>query len=73
MDNAPIHTSPGLNPIEQFWTLVKAQAICHKLSDVETLEGGIVEAANNILIKHLQNIVLHLKNCFENCSNKIPS
>ena len=62
--------SPELNPIEQFWALVKSQTKRHKLQDRETLEARITEAANDIPIQHLQNIILHSKNHFFNCLNK---
>ncbi|GAA5815532.1 hypothetical protein MFLAVUS_009044 [Mucor flavus] len=61
-----------LNPIEQFWALVKARTKRQKLQDTETLEARITEAAYDIPTNHLQNIVLHSKNHFINCLNKVP-
>ncbi|KAI8975744.1 hypothetical protein BDF20DRAFT_798510, partial [Mycotypha africana] len=61
-----------LNPIEQFWALVKRKVRRHSLRDAETLEHRIAEAAREIPIEHLKNIILHSKNQFENCLNNIP-
>lgn len=64
--------SPELNPIEQFWALIKARVKRQKLQDTETLEARIVDAVYNIPTKYLHNIALHSKNHFENCLNKKP-
>ncbi|KAG1372799.1 hypothetical protein G6F61_010727 [Rhizopus arrhizus] len=64
--------SPELNPIEQFWAVVKAKVKRGKLSDVETLTTRIIEANEAVPIVHLQNIIQHSVNQFEKCRNKIP-
>ncbi|KAG1040638.1 hypothetical protein G6F43_012250 [Rhizopus delemar] len=57
----PLH-APALNPIEQFWALVKHQVRREKLQDTETLQGGLADAANEVPIEHLRNIIQHSKN-----------
>ncbi|KAG1494377.1 hypothetical protein G6F53_012586 [Rhizopus delemar] len=64
--------SPELNPIEQFWALVKRKVRREKLRDTETLQDRIVDAANEVPIEHLRNIIQHSKNQFDNCLNYIP-
>jgi transposase len=64
--------SPELNPIEQFWALVKRKVRHEKLRDTETLQDRIVDAANEVPIEHLRNIIQHSKNQFDNCLNHIP-
>ena len=63
---------PELNPIEQFWALVKRKVKRQKLKDTETLQERIVDAANEVSIQHLENIIQHSKNQFDNCLNHIP-
>lgn len=60
-----------LNPIEQFWELFKGKTKRHKLHDTETLETKIAKATNDIHIRHIEYIVIHSKNHFSNCLNKI--
>ncbi|KAI8969327.1 hypothetical protein BDF20DRAFT_806539, partial [Mycotypha africana] len=48
-----------LNPIEQFWALVKRKVRRHSLRDAETLEHRIAEAAHEIPIEHFKNIISH--------------
>ncbi|EIE92359.1 hypothetical protein RO3G_17230 [Rhizopus delemar RA 99-880] len=54
--------SPELNPIEQFWALVKRKVRREKLQDTETLQDRIVDAANEVPMEHLRNIIQHSKN-----------
>ncbi|KAG1038190.1 hypothetical protein G6F43_012730 [Rhizopus delemar] len=42
--------SPELNPIEQFWALVKHKVRREKLQDTETLQDRIIDAANEVPI-----------------------
>lgn len=56
--------SPELNPIIQFWSLMKGKTKHHKLQDSETIEARIVDAAYEIPIQHLKNIIQHSKNHF---------
>jgi transposase len=64
--------SPELNPIEQFWALVKRKVRRQKLKDTETLQERIVDTANEVPIQHLENTIQHSKNQFDNCLNHIP-
>jgi transposase len=64
--------SPEFNPIEQFWALIKRKVRRQKLQDTETLEDKIVDAANEVPIQHLKNIIQHSKNQSDNCLNRIP-
>lgn len=57
---SPPPYSPGLNPIEQFWVLIKAKAKPHQLEDTEALEELI----------YLHNIIQHLKNQFNHYLNE---
>ncbi|KAI8076398.1 uncharacterized protein B0P05DRAFT_471980, partial [Gilbertella persicaria] len=61
-----------LNPIEQFWSIIKAKVRRAKLSDIETLTIRIIEASEAVPIVHLENIIQHSVNQFEKCQNKIP-
>lgn len=84
MDNAPTHSSnkvnqmveslysPELNPIEQFWAIVKHKLKRNQPMESETLAQRITEACNLVPLSHLVNITQHSKNPFENCLNIIP-
>ncbi|KAG1451932.1 hypothetical protein G6F46_010114 [Rhizopus delemar] len=56
----------------KFWALVKRKVRREKLQDTETLQDRIIDAANEVSIDHLRNIVQHSKNQFDNCLNYIP-
>ncbi|KAI9472486.1 MAG: hypothetical protein EXX96DRAFT_463277, partial [Benjaminiella poitrasii] len=59
-----------LNPLEQFWLVVKNKQNPEKrLQVTESLQSRIVSAANKVLIQHLENIIKHSKNQFINCLN----
>lgn len=64
--------SPELNPIEQFWSIVKHKVKRNQLMESETLAQRITEACNQVPISHLFNITQHSKNHLENCLNKVP-
>ncbi|KAG1455572.1 hypothetical protein G6F55_006995 [Rhizopus delemar] len=69
----PIYLPPyslELNPIEQFWSVVKSKVRRHTLEDTETLITKIVEACEAVPLEHLQNIIGHLFKLFKKCSNK---
>ncbi|KAI8360706.1 hypothetical protein EDC96DRAFT_414705, partial [Choanephora cucurbitarum] len=61
-----------LNPIEQFWAVVKAKVKRSKLTDSETLVSRIIEAAESIPVEHLKGFIQHSVNQFQNCLNKVP-
>lgn len=46
--------SPELNPIEQFWSVVKSKLKREKLLDNETLTSRISEACNRVLLSDLK-------------------
>ncbi|GAA5809628.1 hypothetical protein MFLAVUS_003040 [Mucor flavus] len=60
--------SPELNPIEQFWAIVKR----NQLTEPETLAQRVTEACNDVPLSHLVNIIQHSKNHFQNYLNKVP-
>jgi hypothetical protein len=63
--------SPELNPIEQFWAVLKSK-VKRKFSDIETLSSRIIEASEAIPVEHLQHFIQHSVNQFGNCLNKNP-
>ncbi|KAG2191303.1 hypothetical protein INT47_005744 [Mucor saturninus] len=64
--------SPELNPIEQFWAIVKGKVKPNKLSDVESLTTRITEAGESVPVEHLLAFIQHSVNQFDNCIKKIP-
>lgn len=64
--------SPELNPIEQFWSIVKHKVKRNQLMESETLAQRITEACNQVPTSHLFNITQHSKNHLKNCLNKVP-
>ena len=66
------HYSPELNPIEQFWSVVKNKVKRGVFSDNEDLKTRIAEACNNIPIHHLKAFIQHSCNQFDKCRNKEP-
>ncbi|KAG2209691.1 hypothetical protein INT47_001837 [Mucor saturninus] len=64
--------SPELNPIEQFWAIVKGKFKRNKLSDVESLTTRITEAGESVPVEHLVAFIQHSVNQFDNCLKKIP-
>ncbi|KAG1152163.1 hypothetical protein G6F37_001387 [Rhizopus arrhizus] len=73
--NIPVYLlpySPELNPIEQFWAVLKSKIKRTKFGDVETLGSRIIGASEAIPAEHLQHFVKHSINQFDNCSNRNP-
>jgi hypothetical protein len=62
--------SPELNPIEQFWAVLKNKVKRSQFSDVEDLRSRITEASQEISIQTIRNIISHSVNCFEKCLDK---
>lgn len=62
--------SPELNPIEQFWALVKGKMKRHRLTDKENLSQRIADACENVLVSDLQGFCRHSKRQIINCYNK---
>ncbi|CAO3653330.1 unnamed protein product [Mucor hiemalis] len=52
--------SPELNPIEDFWAIVKSKVKRHALKDTETLIiSRIIESCEEVPLQHLKNCVQH--------------
>ncbi|KAG0929579.1 hypothetical protein G6F57_001341 [Rhizopus arrhizus] len=74
-ENIPIYLlpySPELNPIEQFWAVLKSKIKRTKFGNVETLSSRIIGASEAIPAEHLQHFVKHSINQFDNCPNRNP-
>jgi hypothetical protein len=64
--------SPELNPIEQFWAILKGKLKCHKLLNEEKMSDRIAEACNAIPAEILYNFASHSKRQIIQCYNKTP-
>jgi transposase len=64
--------SPELNPIEQFWSVVKSKLKREKLLEAETLNTRITEACQNVFISDLKGFCRYSESKFETCLNKKP-
>jgi hypothetical protein len=64
--------SPELNPIEDFWAIVKSKVKRHALKETETLISRIIESCEEVPLQHLKNSVQHSVNLFDKCLNKEP-
>ncbi|KAG1138409.1 hypothetical protein G6F37_010538 [Rhizopus arrhizus] len=64
--------SPELNPIEDFWAIVKSKVKRYALKDTETLTSRIIESCEEVPLQHLQNCVQHSVKLFDKCLNKEP-
>ncbi|KAG0766830.1 hypothetical protein G6F57_007272 [Rhizopus arrhizus] len=51
--------SPELNPIEQFWSVVKNKVKRGTFSDDEDLKTRIADACNNVPIQHVKAFIQH--------------
>lgn len=63
--------SPELNPIEQFWAILKGNVKRDKPKDVETLISRIIEASEAVPVEYTKNTIQHSVNQFDNCRNKV--
>ncbi|KAG1578520.1 hypothetical protein G6F48_011862 [Rhizopus delemar] len=61
--------SPELNPIEQFWSVVKSKVKRNKFLDKETLMTRITEASNSLKLCDFKGIVTHSHKCLDKCRN----
>ncbi|CEG71568.1 hypothetical protein RMATCC62417_07282 [Rhizopus microsporus] len=59
--------SPELNPIEQFWAIVKGKMKRDRLMNEENLCSRITDACNDILISDLNGFCNHSKRQIVNC------
>lgn len=64
--------SPELNPIEQFWAIVKGKLKGHRLMTEENLSSRIADACNEVLISDLYGFASHSKRQIINCYNRTP-
>lgn len=64
--------SPELNPIEQFWAIIKGKLRRSQFRNTEDLETRITEACRRAPRNHLRNFALHSQKVFEDCLNEIP-
>lgn len=64
--------SPELNPIEQFWSLVKSKIKRTKLLQEETLTQRITEACQEVTKENLYGFISHSASCISYCLNKTP-
>jgi transposase len=62
--------SPELNPIEQFWALLKGKVKRSQFGDAEDLKTRISEASQDIPVNALQSIIRHSSENFQKCLNR---
>ncbi|KAG1147090.1 hypothetical protein G6F37_009566 [Rhizopus arrhizus] len=62
--------SPELNPIEQFWSVVKSKVKRNKLLETETLMTRISEASNSLTLSDFKGFVGHSHKCLDKCRNR---
>ncbi|KAG1285866.1 hypothetical protein G6F62_011781 [Rhizopus arrhizus] len=62
--------SPELNPIEQFWSLVKSKVKRNKFLEKESLMTRIGEACDSLYLSDFKGFVSHSAKCFNKCLNK---
>ncbi|KAG1144952.1 hypothetical protein G6F38_005988 [Rhizopus arrhizus] len=56
--------SPELNPIEQFWSVVKSKVKRNKFLEKETLMSRISEACDGLYLSDFKSFVSHSAKCF---------
>ncbi|CEI91986.1 hypothetical protein G6F70_005273 [Rhizopus microsporus] len=61
--------SPELNPIEQFWSVVKSKVKRNKFLEKETLMTQISEASNSLKLSDFKGIVRHSHKCLDTRRN----
>ncbi|ORE00695.1 hypothetical protein BCV72DRAFT_177917, partial [Rhizopus microsporus var. microsporus] len=61
-----------LNPIEQFWEIVKDKVKRSQFEATEGLATRIAEACNSVSPKHLKTFAQHSINVFQKCLNEEP-
>ncbi|KAG1452272.1 hypothetical protein G6F55_008764 [Rhizopus delemar] len=61
--------SPELNPIEQFWSVVKSKVKRNKFLEKETLMTRISEASNSLKLSDFKGIVMHSHKSLDKCRN----
>ena len=61
--------SPELNPIEQFWSVVKSKVKRNRFLQNETLMTRISEASNSLKLSDFEGFVSLSYRCLDNCRN----
>lgn len=64
--------SPELNPIEQFWSVLKDKVKRSQFGDTEDLKTRISEASQQVPIEILKNIIKHTADSSNKCLNMEP-
>lgn len=64
--------SPELNPIENFWSVVKNKVKRSSFATADDLATRIYEACNAVPPDHLKAFVQHSANTFEKCLRSEP-
>ncbi|KAG2208751.1 hypothetical protein INT47_007850 [Mucor saturninus] len=64
--------SPEVNPIEQFWSVVKSKLKREKLLEKETLTTRISGACNSILFSDLQGFCRYSDSKWQVCRDRLP-
>ncbi|CEJ02197.1 hypothetical protein RMCBS344292_16210 [Rhizopus microsporus] len=64
--------SPELNPIEQFWSVVKSKVKRHRFLEKGTLMTRISEASNSLRLSDFQGIAKHSHKCLDKRRNSQP-
>lgn len=62
--------SPELNPIEQFWSVVKSKVKRNKFLEKESLMTRVSEACDSLYMSDFKGFVTHSAKCFAKCLNK---
>ncbi|KAL1934729.1 hypothetical protein VTP01DRAFT_6911 [Rhizomucor pusillus] len=62
--------SPELNPIEQFWSVVKSKVKRSRFLEKETLTTRINEPCNRISLSDFEGFVSHSHKCSDKCRNR---
>ncbi|KAG1148777.1 hypothetical protein G6F37_006591 [Rhizopus arrhizus] len=61
--------SPELNPIEQFWSVVKSKVKRNKFIEKEALMARISEASYSLKLSDFKGIVRYSHRCLDKCNN----
>ncbi|KAG1166527.1 hypothetical protein G6F36_012911 [Rhizopus arrhizus] len=64
--------SPEINPIEQFWSVVKSKVKRNRFLEKETLMTWISEASHILRLSGFKGIVRHSHKCLDKCRNYQP-
>jgi transposase len=62
--------SPELNPIEQFWSVVKSKVKRNKFLEKESLMTRIRGACYSLYLSDFASFVSHSAKCFDKCLSK---